>query len=261
MNFSWTIDDVICTDKYLSAYPGDYVKTDLFYTSPIHWRGRVVYPPPPTQHRIIAGHSDHPVTDEIVKRYPTATWFSVNTQSVRVTGLPLGITNDTDESSLHRIYGNVQMMFDVAHQPRVIKNLVYLNITAGIYNNPVERGMVKAMFRDVPWVTSTEPVNTLDGRRAFLQDIRSHDFVLCPAGNGVDTHRLWETLYMGSIPIVKRDIAHSGWTDLPILFVDDWAEVTYDRLIAERARILSTTWNLEKLRVGYWIDRIQQTKQ
>ena len=261
MNFSWSSDDVISTDKYLSAFPDDYVKTDIFYASPLHWRGQVVYPPPPTQRRIIAGHSDDPVTDDIVKRYPNATWFAVNTQSAHVTGLPLGITNDTDESALHRIYGHVPMMLDVVRQPRVIKNLVYLNITAGIHNNPIERGMLKAMFRTVPWVTCVEPVNTLDGRRAFLEDIRNHDFVLCPPGNGIDTHRLWETLYMGSIPIVKRDSAHAGWTDLPILFVNNWSEVTHNRLTIERDRIRSSTWNLEKLRVGYWINRIRQTNQ
>jgi hypothetical protein len=62
---------------------------------------------------------------------------------------------------------------------------------------------------------------------------------------------------MGSIPIVKRDVAHVGWTDLPILFVDDWKEVTYERLLAEQKRIESTSWNMEKLRVSYWISRIK----
>jgi hypothetical protein len=64
---------------------------------------------------------------------------------------------------------------------------------------------------------------------------------------------------MGSIPIVKRDIAHSGWMDLPILFVDDWKEVTQDRLLAEQKRIESTSWNMEKMKVGYWIKVIKES--
>lgn len=32
---------------------------------------------------------------------------------------------------------------------------------------------------------------------------QSHSFIAAPRGNGVDTHRLWETLYRGSIPIVR----------------------------------------------------------
>jgi hypothetical protein len=206
---------------------------------------------------ILAGHSDYPLTDEIAGRYPRATWFSTNTQSKRVNGLPLGITNDTDESPIHRIYGNIQMMVEVAQIPREIKNLLYLNFAVHTY--PSERVPLKEMFAGVPWVTHGECVNTFEGRRIFLEDIRNHTFVLCPRGNGIDTHRLWETLYMGSIPIVKRDSAHAGWTDLPILFVDDWKEVTYERLIAEQKRIEATSWNMEKLKVGYWVNRIKST--
>ena len=35
-----------------------------------------------------------------------------------------------------------------------------------------------------------------------------YKYVLCPSGNGVDTHRIWETIYRGSIPIV----ADSRWS-------------------------------------------------
>jgi hypothetical protein len=50
-------------------------------------------------------------------------------------------------------------------------------------------------------------------------------FVACPRGNGTDTHRFWETLYRGSIPVVKR----SNWTKsirllgLPILELENWS--------------------------------------
>jgi hypothetical protein len=47
--------------------------------------------------------------------------------------------------------------------------------------------------------------------------------------------------------------------DLPILFVDDWKEVTQDRLLAEQKRIESTSWNMEKLKVGYWIKVIKES--
>lgn len=251
----WRAEDVICGDRFLTAFPNNYFKTDIFYVrGTFSWRGRVIYPPR-LQRVLLAGHSDYPLTDEIADRYPRATWFSTNTQTKRVNGLPLGITNDTDESPIHRIYGNIPMMLEVAQLPRQIKNLVYLNFAVHTY--PSERGPVKEMFTGVPWVTHGESVNTFEGRRIFLEDIRNHTFVLCPRGNGIDTHRLWETLYMGSIPIVKRDVAHAGWMDLPILFVDDWKEVTQDRLLAEQKRIESTTWNMEKLRVGYWISRIK----
>ena len=49
-------------------------------------------------------------------------------------------------------------------------------------------------------------------------------FVACPRGNGTDTHRFWETLYRGSIPVVKssewsKSIAELG---IPILQLKQW---------------------------------------
>lgn len=251
----WTRDDVICTDKYLAAFPDAYVKTDVFYLrDPVVWRDRLAQRPPHSSRLIVSGHSDFPVVDALADWYPDATWFSVNTQSSRVHGLPLGITNDTDESELHRIYGNVDMMVEVAQTPRQIRNLVYMNFSCNTY--PAERVPLWNLLCGFPWVTGEAHTPTPEGRRAFLTSIRNHEFVLCPRGNGIDTHRLWETLYMGSIPIVRADIAHRDWTDLPILIVNDWSDVTEDRLRATRAEFATRTWNWSKLKIGYWVQKI-----
>ena len=97
---------------------------------------------------IISGHSDFPVTEQIVRRYPFAKWFGINKQTNRIKGLPLGITNDTNESELHSIYGNVDTMVDVVSQPRNIENLVYMNFSIDTY--PTEREKVWNMFKDKP---------------------------------------------------------------------------------------------------------------
>ena len=49
-------------------------------------------------------------------------------------------------------------------------------------------------------------------------------YVACPRGNGTDTHRFWETIYRGSIPVVKesnwsKSIAELG---VPILQLEQW---------------------------------------
>ena len=252
---NWSVDDIITTDKYLNLFPSDYYKTDVFYhNQPILWRGNIQNLPSPSAKLIVSGHSDYPVNDEFASKYPNARWFSVNTQTSRVRGIPLGVTNNTRESELHSIYGNTDVMAEIARSPRSIQNLVYMNFS--VHTHPT-RQAVWEMFKDMSWITVEHPENSMDGRRRFLQNARNHSFVLCPRGNGVDTHRLWETLYMGSIPIVIRDIAHSGWTDLPILFVDSWEEVTEERLMQELHRVETTQWNMKKLLIGYWITFIE----
>lgn len=253
----WTKEDILTSDRFLAAFPSNYHKMDVFYARQgmISWRGRLCHCPPRSETLIVSGHSDFPIVDALLNVYPHATWWGTNTQSSRARGLPLGITNATTESEVHPIYGDLDSMVEVASRPREIKGLVYMNFSVETY--PEERRRVWSLFSGKPWVTTGSHVPTLEGRTAFLNDLRDHSFVLCPRGNGIDTHRLWETLYMGSIPIVRWDPAHAGWTDLPILFVSSWEEVTEERLRSEEARIRSSEWNWKKLHVQYWIDTIR----
>ena len=250
------MDDIITTDGILSAFPTIYCKIDVFYTESCIHRGKLWRVPSANTSSIVTGHSDLPITDEIVAKYNFKQWWSLNSQTLRANGYPLGITNDCDDSPIHRIYGNTDIMKKALDIPRVIRNRVYMNFS--LRTHPSRHG-VYHMFKDTPWVTVGQQFQTLDGRFKFLQEIRNHEFVLCPRGYGVDTHRLWETLYMGSIPIVQRDIAHRDWEDLPIAWLDSFSEVTPEWLDSQLKRIQEGTWNMEKLKLSYWIGRISDS--
>lgn len=53
----------------------------------------------------------------------------------------------------------------------------------------------------------------------------SHPFVLSARGFGMDCHRTYEALYLGSIVIMKHSSLDAMFEGLPVVFVDDWAEV------------------------------------
>ena len=256
----WRPDDVISTDRYLEAFPNDYYKTDIFYMfgGVVEWRNKRMYTPNGNAKLVVSGHSDFPIDDRVVGYCPQASWFGVNVQSKAAYGLPLGITNNTLETDFHPIYGNVNSMHKVAQEDRVIKNLAYMNFSIITY--PYERQRVDELFSGKSWVTKGHHVPTQEGREQFLRDIRNHSFVLCPRGAGIDTHRLWETLYMGSIPIVKNDVAHENWLDLPILFIDSWDQVTEEFLLREKNRIEGMRWNRSKLHSSYWINYIHENR-
>jgi hypothetical protein len=57
---------------------------------------------------------------------------------------------------------------------------------------------------------------------------------------------------MGSIPIVIYENTHHLFTDLPILFINDWEEITYDLLNDKYEEINNQTWNYDKLKIDYW---------
>lgn len=254
--------EFITSDKFLKLVESDsniaYIKTDVLHlNSAIQWRGKHhTWRHAPVW---ITGHSDYGITQIMYDTYTQYTqhWYTVNKEvnHPNIHAIPLGITNDCDDSSIHRIFGNTDIMIDVMKLPRDIKNLVYMNIS----NTHPERRNVLNMFKDKSWVTYKTSVMTLEGRKSFLTDVRNHTFVLCPRGNGVDTHRLWETLYMGSIPIVQRHLALDEFSDLPICWIQDWNEVTENFLHKEQERILQTSWNMDKLKFSYWKNIILNT--
>jgi len=41
--------------------------------------------------------------------------------------------------------------------------------------------------------------------REYLEELSKHRFCLCIRGNGVDTHRFWECLYLGVVPIILNN--------------------------------------------------------
>jgi len=248
-------EDIITSDKYLEAFPSNYFKTDcIIHNSTMWWRNKLINPPPKNSNLIISGHSDYGITDKEFEFFNPSVWYTINKQTDKVFALPLGIANNTNESQMHLVCGNTDCMIQVMNEPKQYKNLVYMNFN--ISNYPQERQQVFDLFQDKEWVTKGIIENTMEGRSIFLREIRNHTFVLCPRGNGVDTHRLWETLYMGSIPIVKKDIALKDFEDLPICFIDSWSEITPEFLEKERETILSKSWNKQKLKVSYWINKI-----
>lgn len=257
----FTKDDIICTDKYLSLDSENicYIKTDLIHNNwtTMNWRGNIHTSRPAKIW--ITGHADYPINKRSFNRYQhnCQYWFTINKdiENSKVIPLPLGVTNYTNETSLHPVYGNTDIMLEVMSEPKTIKNLVYLNFNISTYRN--ERQICYNLFHNKPYVTVGNIVNTLEGRKEFLREIRNHKFVLCPRGNGIDTHRLWETLYMDSIPIVKRCCGMNEFTDLPILFIDDWSEIENEEYLENKYKeIKSKVWNLEKLKFSYWKQQI-----
>lgn len=71
----------------------------------------------------------------------------------------------------------------------------------------------------------------------YIMELSEYKFCASPEGNGVDTHRMWECIYLGVIPVVVRTPELYSWySDLPILWVDSFDEITRSSL--NRARIL-----------------------
>ena len=77
-------------------------------------------------------------------------------------------------------------------------------------------------------------------------------FIACPRGNGTDTHRFWETLYRGSIPVVKR----SSWSEsiydigIPMIQLESW---DFEEFLERSEAKASTALQPERINL-LWMD-------
>lgn len=249
--------DSLSTDRYMQyceLIEGVlYLKRDFLYKSGV-WRerGSVKVTSYFRDRRkstevLVLGHSDYPTRVHdllLIRASGIRSVLAINCTPIRGLSrcLPLGLTNYCDDSPVHRIMGLTFPFIEVLQDmvtPRTFNNSVLMSFnphTADRY-----RGSVFAQFVNQADVTSFALDYSIAGRLAYLRSISEHDFVLCPRGNGRDTHRLWETLYLGSIPIVKNGESPGQLLrDFPVWIVNEWSEALNPNL---RAGAREKSWH------------------
>ena len=195
---------------------------------------------------LVTGQSDFSITDDIynfVVSHISVVWFAVNAECSKVNPIPLGISGcDFCLKENFRISNTPNKLLYVNH-----RNENFPQIRIPLYEH----------FSKFNWATVRIPYDR--GEISKYQDeLLDHKFVLCPRGNGVDTHRMWEAIYSGVIPIVKTHYTHSFEANIfPILFVDSYTSVTEELLNQKYLEYTSIKWNSDALDMKWWIDRMK----
>jgi hypothetical protein len=89
---------------------------------------------------------------------------------------------------------------------------------------------------------------------SFAKTMEKYRYIACPRGNGVDTHRFWETLYRGSIPIVLRN----SWSQslehfkVPMIIINTWQEAEEAIEDFEQSVRVRNPRSLDVLWIDYW---------
>lgn len=128
---------------------------------------------------------------------------------------------------------------------------------------PYDRGRAELILKGAPWTTWHDADIDSEARLSpveFIRELSRHRFVVCPTGNGIDCHRIWEALYLGVVPIVRRCRALEWFKDMPIMFVDDWTEVTPPNLAAF-ARVARHERSTDRLFIAWWENHIRRAHE
>lgn len=90
-------------------------------------------------------------------------------------------------------------------------------------------------------------------------------FELCPEGNGLDTHRFYEAVLLGTIPIVLRGqhLTEPLYEQFPVAVIDRWDDLheanltTWMRALAPKMADYPKRPH-PKLLMGHWMDRVRK---
>lgn len=148
-------------------------------------------------------------------------WYAQNLcfEHPKLKFIPIGIANNQWE------HGKLDIFKD--------KNLYYYNKINNVYfnfnihTNTDKRNICFNILKNkLEWLNNVSPQEN-------IIRLNEYKFCICPEGNGVDTHRLWEALYLKTIPIVIKNeftniLKKNG---IPIIILNSWDEFDESKLI------------------------------
>ena len=135
-----------------------------------------------------------------------------------------------------------------------VKNSKILYVSHNEGSN-IERIGIKELFHDKSWA---EVHDKRVPYSVFLYNLSQSKFMICPKGNAIDCHRNWEVHYMRRVPIMKHHpYLEVLFKDYPVLFVNDYSEVTEEFLIDnEHLYLKAQEMDMTPLTLPYFFDRI-----
>lgn len=69
----------------------------------------------------------------------------------------------------------------------------------------------------------------------YLKLLSTFEFAICPEGNGIDTHRFWECVYLQTIPIcLKNHLTEYYSQFFPIVLLNSWEELDITMLVYDQ---------------------------
>ena len=162
--------------------------------------------------------------------------------------LPIGLENlRGGRSGLKRLHKD--------NHEHMVMDKVYLPPMAP--TNPIRFDVVeKASLNPEIFEVDRQYKNEED----YFRNVKKYKFVFCCEGNGFETHRIWESFYQNSFPVMLETSFSKGLASLglPILLVKDLGEINTSLLRNFLDKNGSFDSRIEpKLWINYWKDQFE----
>jgi hypothetical protein len=179
-----------------------------------------------------------------LRRRQLLAWFAANVSVARprLFAIPLGVANPIWP------HGDVDTLKAV--QLESIPKTKLFDVAFNVETNRRERLYCLKETRLEP----DAPV----GFREYLERLAGSYFCLAPRGNGIDTHRTWEALYVGTIPVVTRSVLTDQHPGLPMVVLGDWSEFRSIDFGPDLYARLWGDWRADGLRLDAYLQGVDR---
>jgi len=209
-------------------------------------------------------NSDHAFNDKHVALLQDPRIKHVYAQNIdcsdihkNLTLLPIGIANAMWP------HGDIPTLYNVMSDTYKYKKrkALYVNINPNTYG--YRKSVLDALSQNTDFEIST---NKPYGE--YLKELSQHRFCLCMRGNGLDTHRFWESLYLGVIPVVINNSITKCTNFIQYLRLLEvpFVEMTGDEVFQKsffseslyKSKIVQTNssmWSLRSLKMSFYTSK------
>lgn len=151
-------------------------------------------------------------------------WYGMNCQIIhsKLLSIPIGIANEKWP------HGNKEELMEIINTNIPKTLLCYSNFDTT--TNFIKRTNIFNIIKTKTFIDSDQQKYLY---KNYLAKLKSYKYVISPPGNSIDCHRVWESIYLGVVPIIERDVAMEAFYDLPILIVNSFNDITIDLLQKE----------------------------
>lgn len=248
-------------DKVKIIHPEKVKEGDIIFVA-THYIEKIfkeIHPHIKAKYILITHNGDFHVTSDLLKYIDDKIihWYAQNVKvsHPKITPIPYGLEN------LHyHTNGNVGLLKRIINKvPQEKKNKILFGFT--ITNNIPERLPAYDALIKFPLA---EKIQNWPNIKEYLTMLSHYKFVAAPPGNGIDSPREWQAMYLGVVPIVKRSIMTEYFEslNLPMWLINDWNELkkltTTD--LEKRYNDIIAKANTKPLYMDYWVQKILQQK-
>ncbi len=205
--------------------------------------------------KLITHQSDLRISNKMYRKKPKciSEWYSCNVDINRpnLIPIPLGLANFHHKNLNENHFSKNINLYDYFKDK---EKLLYLNFNPN--TNFSHRKNIYKIFEGLNWADNEINPVSLD---KYREKMNKHNFVLAPWGNGIDTHRFWEILYSGSIPITIKHTLYQSFQNIPKIQLKNYSEITKN-FLSENLYLLEqnkNNYSFVELDFKYWKNKIK----